>query len=88
MEQAMAQMRQEFRDSQIAIQQQQAVLTQQQIHVTDAAARSQTAEQKRADVGRMATRLTGRADDGRTIDNKALGQPFKYNGKKDSDLAE
>ena len=39
-------------------------------------------------MARIAAKLAARADDGDIIDNKALGQPFKYTFKKDSDLAE
>ena len=39
-------------------------------------------------MARIAARLAARTDDGDNIDNKALGQPFKYMGKKDSDFAE
>ena len=88
MEQAVAQMRQELHDSPVAMQQQHAVLIQQQAHVWDATTTAPTAEQGRADMARIAERLAARADDGDIIDNEALGQPFKYTGKKDSDSAE
>ena len=38
-------------------------------------------------MARIAAKVAAR-DDGDTIDNKALGQPFKYTGKKDTDFAE
>ena len=77
MEQAIAQMRRQLQDSQIAMEQQQAVLIQQQAQVTDAAARVQTPEHERSDMARIAVNQAARADEGDIIDNEALGQPFK-----------
>ena len=84
----MAHMRQELQDLQIGMQRQQTVLIQQQAQVTYAATRAQAAEQERADMAIIAAKIAARADDGDIIDNKALGQPFKYPDKKDSDFAE
>ena len=69
------------------MQQQQAVMIQQRVHVTESATRAQTEEHQRADMARIAARLAARVDGG-NMDNKALGQPFKYTGKKGSDFAE
>ena len=84
----MAQMRQELQDLQIGMQRRRAVLIQQQAQVTDATTRAQAAEQERADMAIIAAKIAARADDGDIIDNEALGQPFKYTDKKDSDLGE
>ena len=46
------------------------------------------AEQERVGMGRIAAKLTARADDKGMNDNKAPGQPIKYTGKKDRDFAE
>ena len=46
------------------------------------------AEQERVGMARIAAKLTARADDEGMNDNKALGQPIKYTGKKDRDFAE
>ena len=35
---------------------------------------------------RIASRLAVRVEDGDTIDNKGLGQRFKYTGRRDSDF--
>ena len=35
---------------------------------------------------RIASRLAVRVEDGHTIDNKGLGQRFKYTGRRDSDF--
>ena len=70
MEQAMVQMRHKHQDVQVAMQQQQAVLIQQQAQVTDATARAPS-----ADMERIAAKLAARADDGDIIDNKALANP-------------
>ena len=84
-------MRQQLQDLQVTMQQQhqqQAVMIQQLAHVTDAAARAMTTERERAVVASIAAEFAARADDGDIIDNKALGQPFKYTVKDDSHFAE
>ena len=81
MEPAAAWMRQELQDMQIVMQQQYAVLIQQQAHAKRATARAQTAEEGSVDMTSIAASLA----DVDIIDNKALDQPFKITGKIDSD---